>query len=85
MNPRILLCTVAAVAGPSAAPAFARWFPAMGIPRAVAVAPDGNVLVVEGGFDRIEEFTPMGKPVRNWGSNGSGPPGLIHPFALRKA
>jgi DNA-binding beta-propeller fold protein YncE len=42
-------------------------------PRAIAIAPDGNVYVADSENHRIQVFTPDGDFVNQWGSYGSGP------------
>ena len=42
-------------------------------PQGVVVTPDGYVLVVETGRDRVVVFSPQGEHVHQWGSNGSAP------------
>jgi DNA-binding beta-propeller fold protein YncE len=51
------------------------------LPEGVAVGPDGNVYVVEGGSDRsrVSVWTPLGRYVRAFGDNGSGPGQLSSP------
>ena len=41
-------------------------------PRGVAVAPSGDLVVVDAGNSRVEEFTPAGTFVRSFGSLGGG-------------
>jgi YD repeat-containing protein len=42
-------------------------------PGAIAFAPNGNLIVDDGGNHRIAEFTPSGTPVRDFGEQGTGP------------
>jgi tripartite motif-containing protein 71 len=39
-----------------------------GAPLDVAVAPDGDVFVVECGYNRVQRFTPGGSYLRHWGN-----------------
>ncbi len=51
------------------------------LPEGVAIGPDGNVYVVESASDRtrVSVWTPLGRYVRAFGDNGSGPGQLSSP------
>ena len=52
-------------------------------PSDVAVAPDGSVFVSDGyGNNRVAEFSPQGKFLREWGKRGSGAGELDLPHAI---
>ena len=51
-------------------------------PRATALAPNGNIYVLDMGNSRIEEFTPSGSYVAAFGASGKGNGQLSSPFGL---
>jgi DNA-binding beta-propeller fold protein YncE len=60
-------------------------------PTGLAVAPDGTIYVSEfggnesSGSDRIQVFTPEGKPLRHWGRYGEGPGEFKRPQGIALA
>ncbi len=51
-------------------------------PAAVALAPGGDIWVLDQGNDRVEEFSQVGEYLRQFGSEGSGPGQMASPTAL---
>ncbi|NPV08707.1 MAG: TIGR03663 family protein [Anaerolineae bacterium] len=54
-------------------------------PRGVAVAPDGNVYVVDSGNHRVQVFTPQGQFLHSWGGPGNGPGQFTEPWGIAVA
>lgn len=48
----------------------------------VAVAPDGNLYVLDTSFSRIQKFTPAGEFLLGWGELGSGDGQLLYPKGI---
>jgi RHS repeat-associated protein len=51
-------------------------------PRATALAPNGNIYVLDTGNARVEEFTPSGSYVATFGASGKGNGQLSSPFGF---
>jgi DNA-binding beta-propeller fold protein YncE len=51
---------------------IAEWAPALYGPRKMAIGPDDSVYVVDSGRNRIVKFSPDGRVLTTWGSEGSG-------------
>lgn len=54
----------------------------VGKPVGVSVGPDGNVYVPDTHYHRVMVYSPQGKFLRTWGSEGLGPGQFIYPTDL---
>jgi sugar lactone lactonase YvrE len=50
----------------------AEWVPGLYGPRKIAIGPDDSIYVVDSGRNRIVKFSPDGRVLTTWGSDGSG-------------
>jgi ABC-type Fe3+ transport system permease subunit/DNA-binding beta-propeller fold protein YncE len=54
----------------------------LGKPKGMGCDPDGNIIVVEPHYQRVNHFTPMGKLVAQWGQRGTNAGQFIMPRSV---
>ncbi len=54
----------------------------LGKPKGMSLDPDGNIIVVEPHYQRVNHFTTTGRLVRQWGVKGTAPGEMILPRSI---